>query len=134
MKLHRSSKSPTDIMAAEEDLVISEDELDDAAEDTEDLEGVIVEDDTTITDNLEELSENVEDLQEQIDDIPQQDEIVIEIDNNISDHYIAECDYCHGVFISAVVSSDQEVESINGVCPLCNHESVQSLKWVIKAV
>ena len=134
MKLKHSSKSSMEILAAEDDENISEDGLEEGTLDIENLDGVVVEDDDTITDNLEELSENVEDLQDQIDDMPQQDEIVIELDNNISDHYIAECDYCHGVFISAVVQSDQEVESINGVCPLCNHESVQALKWVVKAV
>ena len=62
------------------------------------------------------------------------DDIDIDTDNNISDHYIAECDHCHGVFISSVMLSDERIESISGVCPLCEHESDQLLKWVIKDV
>lgn len=60
-----------------------------------------------------------------------EDDPTIEIDNNISGHYIAECERCHGVFISAVTESDQEVESISGICPLCDHETTQWLNWVV---
>ena len=65
-----------------------------------------------------------------IDDI-HEDDPTIEIDNNISGHYIAECERCHGVFISAVTESDQEIESISGICPLCDHETTQWLNWVV---
>lgn len=58
----------------------------------------------------------------------------IETDNNISGHYIVECDRCHGIFISALVESDQQVEFISGVCPLCEKESDQYIKWVVKPV
>ena len=62
----------------------------------------------------------------------QQDGSTIEIDNNIINHLIAECQNCHGIFISAMVASDQKVESINGVCPLCNKDTEQFLQWIIK--
>ena len=64
------------------------------------------------------------------DDI-HEDDPTIKIDNNISGHYIAECERCRGVFISAVTESDQEVESISGICPLCDHETTQWLNWVV---
>lgn len=63
-----------------------------------------------------------------------QDDVNIEIDNNIENHYIAECERCHGIFISAVVLSDQHVDSISGICPLCGKDTDQSLKWVIKPI
>lgn len=62
----------------------------------------------------------------------QQDGSTIDIDNNIVNHLIAECQNCHGIFISAMVASDQMVESINGVCPLCNKDTEQFLQWIIK--
>lgn len=62
----------------------------------------------------------------------QQDGSTIEVDNNIVNHLIAECQNCHGIFISAMVASDQKVESINGVCPLCNKDTEQFLQWIIK--
>jgi len=62
----------------------------------------------------------------------QQDGSTIDIDNNITNHLIAECQNCHGVFISAMLASDQIIESINGVCPLCNKDTEQFLKWIIK--
>lgn len=63
-----------------------------------------------------------------------QEDAHIQPDNNISGHYIAECDRCHNVFISALVESDQTVQSLQGVCPLCEKESEQYIKWVIKPV
>lgn len=61
-------------------------------------------------------------------------DIDIETDNNIDGHYIVECDRCHGVFISALVESEQTVEYLSGICPLCEKESDQYVKWVIKPV
>lgn len=63
-----------------------------------------------------------------------QDPILIETDNNINNHYIAECDACKGIFITAVIKSDAEVMNITGICPLCEQESTQYLKWLITAV
>ena len=62
----------------------------------------------------------------------QQDGSTIEVDNNIVNHLIAECQNCHGIFISAMLASDQLIESINGVCPLCSKDTEQFLKWIVK--
>lgn len=90
------------------------------------------EQDDGLGDALDDIQDQVEEVQDQVDDIDE-DDVDIEMDNNIQDHYIAECDRCHGIFISAVVESDQDVESISGVCPLCQKESDQYLKWVIRS-
>lgn len=93
----------------------------------------LLEEDEGLGTTLDNIEDNIEDIQDQVDDF-QEDNVNIEMDNNIDGHYIAECDRCHGVFISAVIESDQEVEKISGVCPLCEKESDQYLKWVIKSV
>lgn len=85
-----------------------------------------------LSDQLDDISDRVEDIQDQVDEIDE-DTVDIETDNNIENHYIAECDKCHGIFISAVLESDQEVEKVSGICPLCESESDQYLKWVVKA-
>lgn len=91
-----------------------------------------------IGETLDDLADDMEDIQDTIDDtlddIDEEDPVDIEMDNNISNHYIAECDNCHGVFISALIESDQEVESISGVCPLCNKETDQYIKWIVKDI
>ena len=89
--------------------------------------------DDSFEDSIDNLSDQVEDLQDSIDDVDD-DPVTIDTDNNISNHYIAECDNCHGIFISAVVESDQEVNSISGICPLCEKETSQLLKWVVRDV
>lgn len=76
--------------------------------------------------------EDVDNLDEPLDDELQQDSSTIEIDNNITNHLIAECQNCHGIFISAMIASDQLIDSINGVCPLCNKDTEQSLLWIVK--
>lgn len=72
----------------------------------------------------EEESDNSADMQE--------DDVNIDVDNNVVNHLIAECDNCHGIFISAMIASEQEIESINGICPLCNKDTTQVLRWIIK--
>lgn len=91
------------------------------------------EDENNFVDSIDNLADNVEEVQDTLDDI-EEDDIDIETDNNIANHYIAECDSCHGVFISAMVESDQEVEKISGVCPLCDKDTDQYLKWLVKEV
>ena len=91
------------------------------------------EEDYDIADTIDDISDSVEDIQDTIDDV-EEDDIDIELDNNIANHFIAECDSCHGVFISALVETDQEVEKITGICPLCDKETDQYLKWLIKSV
>lgn len=93
----------------------------------------ILDDDDGFNDQLDDIADDIEDMKDDIDDISE-DDPSIEVENNIDGHYIAECDKCHGIFISAVSESDQEVTSITGVCPLCDAESEQFLKWVVKAV
>ena len=91
--------------------------------------------DDSFSDQLEDVADTVEDIQDTVsDDDHQEDTINIEVENNIAGHYIAECDKCKNVFISATVLSDQIVECVTGVCPICREESDQYLKWVIKPV
>lgn len=87
--------------------------------------------DDALGDQLDNLEDNLEDIQDAVDDV-EEDDIAIDIDNNITDHLIAECDNCKGIFISAMIVSDQDVDSINGICPLCNKDTTQSLKWIVK--
>ena len=84
-----------------------------------------------VEESIDDLADAVDDIQDTMDDI-EEDTVDIETDNNITNHFIAECDACHGVFISALVETDQEVYSVSGKCPLCDRESEQYLKWVIK--
>ena len=80
-----------------------------------------------------ELSDmELDDLEDDMGEDGRQNSSSIEMDNNITNHLIAECQNCHGIFISAMLASDQVIESINGVCPLCNKDTEQSLKWIIK--
>lgn len=116
-------ESATNIFGADEDDPFENDDFGD--EDIADEDGV--------NDALDSMADNIEDIQDQVEDV-QEDDVSIELDNNISDHYIAECDKCKGIFISAVIESDQVVDSITGVCPLCEEETEQHLNWVIKKV
>jgi hypothetical protein len=110
---HSISASTKPIMAADEDFnEYSEDE---------------------ISATLDDVSDAVDDMQEVVDDI-QDDDIDIEMDNNIDGHYIAQCDSCHGIFISAMIESDQEVQAISGVCPICGKDTSQDLKWIVRSV
>lgn len=77
------------------------------------------------------IQDQIDDISDQLDDI-EQDDAAIEMDNNIVNHLIAECENCKGIFISAMIASDQDVDSINGICPLCNKDTTQNLKWIIK--
>lgn len=94
-------------------------------------EGFIDPDDSGLYDTLDDVADTVEDIQDTVDEIDQ-DDVNIEMNNNITGHYIAECDSCHGIFISATIESDQKVEKVSGVCPLCEKETDQYLKWVIR--
>lgn len=84
-----------------------------------------------LTDSIDDLADAVDDIQDSVDDI-EEDQVDIETENNITNHFIAECDVCHGVFISALTETDQDVYTIHGKCPICDKESDQYLKWVIK--
>lgn len=82
--------------------------------------------DNDVSDDSEE--EDVE--QEYIEE----DDVSIQTDNNIANHYIAECDICKGIFISSIVESDMEVDMLSGVCPVCGKESDMYLKWIVKDI
>lgn len=89
-------------------------------------------------DTVDDLSDSVDDIQDTLDEIDgteiEEDDVDIEVDNNIANHYIAECDTCHGIFVSALVESDQEVEKVSGVCPLCDKETDQYLKFIVRPI
>ena len=110
----RSSKR---IVAADEDM----EEFD--FDDTDDADGLM--------DAVDDVADQVDNLQDTVEE-EAEDSVTIEVNNNITDHYIAECEKCHGVFISAVIKSDQKIDHVSGVCPLCNKDSDQYLKWVIE--
>ena len=86
-----------------------------------------------ISDAVEDVADQIDDMQDTMDEVEEDDED-IEIDNNIENHYIAVCDSCHGFFVSALKESDQEVTSIQGICPICHKESEQYLDYIIKKV
>lgn len=84
-----------------------------------------------VNDTLDDMADTLDDLNDALEDV-EEDDVDIDIDNNISDHFIAECEKCKGVFITAIEETDQEIEKITGTCPLCDEECDQYIKWVIK--
>lgn len=124
MKIKKRIQASKRIVGAgEDDMMLDDDAVDFLdTEGTEDTEGA-----------LDEISDAVEDLQDSVDEVKQEGES-IEVDNNIEDHYIAECESCLGVFISAVKESEEPMEYVHGTCPLCQEETDQYLKWVIRKV
>lgn len=126
-----SSITERPILSAEdEESTVYEEDDGDIVTDTYEGDGI-----GDLSEDLSELSDSLENVQEELqsDDI-EEDEINIEKENNIANHYIAECDSCHGIFISAVMESDQELSSITGICPLCGKETTQYLNWIIRDV
>lgn len=123
MRIIRSSahhKYSQKIMAAEGDVFDDEMGFDEMSDE-----------DDAIADQIDNIQDNLEDVQDAVEDI-QEEDVDIDIDNNIVNHLIAECENCKKTFISAMIESDQEVESISGICPCCGKDTVQQLKWVIK--
>ena len=105
-----------------------------AAEDFDDFDTDFLDDSTdNVVDHLDDMQDDIEDIQDDIEEIKEDDE-TIEIENNIVDHYIAECSKCKGIFISAVIRTEQEIDHITGKCPLCEKESDQYLKWYVAEV
>ena len=100
---------------------------------SDDFESDDFESTDSIVDQIDEVSDQLDEMQEDIDAIQQEDPNIM-VENNIDNHYIAECDACHGIFISSMTESDQEVDKITGICPLCEKETDQYLNWVVKAV
>ena len=96
---------------------------------------VSVEDVDDMSEALDEASDRIDDIQEAVSDVDEYPhDPMFDMENNIENHYIAECDRCHEVFISAVVESDSDVFSVNGECPCCHEETTQNLKWIIRSV
>lgn len=120
--------SATAIMAADEDDPFADMGFDDIEDESETAP---VEDDASISDNLDDMADTLDDINDALQNF-KEDDIDIETENNISDHFIAECEKCHGIFITAIVESDQSIEKISGTCPLCDKDCDQYLKWVIK--
>lgn len=114
-------------------IVAADEDLEGFGEPSGEFDDTMVEDDDTFDDNLDDMAETIEDMQDTLDEV-QEDDVDIEMDNNVENHLIAECDKCHGIFISAMIESDQEVDKITGICPLCEKESDQYFKWVIKPI
>ena len=104
-----------------------------AEEDTDNMDLDFDEDTEGLMDAVDDVADTVEDVQDAIQEVDE-DDIDISMNNNIENHYIAECDKCHGVFISAVIESDEEIDHVSGICPLCQKESDQYLKWIIRTV
>lgn len=113
-------------------ITAAEDDDNDAFVFDDTVEDEVDDDSEDIALDVPEASADEDEVEEEFED--PEDSPNIEIDNNIAGHYIAECNRCHGVFISALVESDQFVEYLSGVCPLCEKESDQYIKWVIKPV
>lgn len=112
-----------DLEPASRDMFL--DDLDDE-EATEDEDTEDTEDDSDV--------KSIDDEEYPFGEEQIQTPVAIDVDNNIDNHFIAECDICKGVFISPVIKSDSDVQSIQGICPLCNNESTQYLKWVINPI
>lgn len=125
MRISKSASSVTSssITAADDDF-----ESDDFSDETDPTDST-----DSLSDNIDDIADTVEDIQDTIDDV-QEDDVNIQVENNISDHYIAECERCHGIFISSVIRTEQPLEKISGTCPLCDRQTDQYLKWVVKDV
>lgn len=109
-------------------------ELGDTFDDEPSLSGGGDSADVSLDPDAEPADEDDEEEQPDLtNDIPE-DVVAIATDNNIKDHYIAECDSCSGIFISSVVRTENPVSSINGECPICGKQTDQYLKWVIEEI
>jgi len=84
-----------------------------------------------LEEDIDDISDTVDDMQDWLDDV-EEDDIDIELDANIANHYIVQCDGCHDIFISALVETDQDVEKLSGVCPCCNKPTDQYIKWIVR--
>ena len=104
-----------------------------AEEDEEDFLDIDTEDADGVMNAIDNVADDVEEIQDSLDEVDE-DSVDIALNNNISNHYIAECDKCQGIFISAVIQSAQDIDHVSGICPLCGKESDQYLKWVIKDI
>lgn len=99
----------------------------------DDMDFDSLEDAQNVQDAAEDASNALNDLQDAVDDLSDAPtDSILDMDNNIENHYIAECCRCHEVFISAVTESDSQVDSIEGECPCCHESTKQDLKWIVR--
>ena len=84
-----------------------------------------------IADAIDDVSDNLEDIEKTVNDV-KEDRVDVAVNNNILDHYIAECENCQNIFISAVIQSTENIDHVRGICPICKEETDQYLKWIIK--
>lgn len=128
VKIYSSRKinASTPVFAADEDDPFADMGFDD------EMDPDLSEDDD-LGDNIDDMADTLDEMSEALKDLDE-DDVDIETENNIADHYIAECEKCHNVFISAVLVSDQKIEKISGTCPICDEECDQYLKWVVKEI
>lgn len=91
----------------------------------------VLDNESSFDESLDAMSDQLDEMQDDLEEV-QEEDANIEIENNIEGHYIAECEKCQGIFISAVVKSDADISKVSGVCPLCGKESDQYLKWEIQ--
>lgn len=135
-RLTESVTASQDIRTKHRIVAADEDPENDAFSDFDEFaddEGELADDADTVGDSIDDMADTLDDMQDSLDDI-KEDDPNIEIDNNITNHLIAECENCGGVFISAIEMSDHLMESVHGICPLCEQETDQYLKWVIRDV
>lgn len=111
----------------------SDDGFDDMDFGDETVKEVSDDEEKDLDDSLDNISDKLDEINDSLDQY-KQDDPNIDVDNNIGDHYIAECEHCHGIFITAVTESDHQIEKVTGKCPLCDTDCDQYLKWVIKDV
>lgn len=112
-------KASTNIFAADEDE-------DGPFEEEEDIE----EEDIPEL-NTDEVEDILDDEQEDFEDDIAQDSPAIETENNLANHFIAECDVCKGIYISPVVNSSTNPTSVEGTCPICGKDTTQTFRWII---
>ena len=60
---------------------------------------IVAADEDAVADSLDDLSDSVDDLQDDMEEI-REDDPNIEIENNIENQFIAECESCGGILIS----------------------------------
>lgn len=105
----------------------------DAFDDEED--NIMLDNTEGLQDAVEDVSDTLDDIQDAVDEVDEgPHDTIMDVHNNIENHYIAECERCHEVFISAVEESDSEISSIEGECPCCHEQTKQDLKWIIRDI
>ena len=121
------------IMAADEDPFADMGFDDNEDETIQDKDPSEFNSDDSVEDSLDNMADTLDSIDDALKDF-KEDSVDIDIENNISDHYIAECELCHGIFITAISESDQKIEKISGACPLCDEDCDQYLNWIIRGI